>query len=283
MNVAFCLWLLRTSLRGAEVDLIVHEPFLSFWEGTFRQDLAAAVHRLMAVLILKAAKRVWLTTPSWEKMLLPYTMGRSLQFQWLPVPSNIPVHSGQERATTEGTKVLGHFGSYGRGIADLLWQILPRLLQHDAGRTMVLMGRGSHEFRNEMVAKHPWMESRLVATGRLGPEELSDRLSSCDVVLQPYPDGVTTRRSSIMAALQHGIPAVTTIGRLSEQLWSDCGAVAIAPSARPDEFVKVTEALIDDPFELAKLKAAACLFYHHYFDLPRTIQRLRADVSVVGH
>src|SRR5262249_40403033 len=67
MNVPFCLWLnQRARRRGDCLELMVHEPFLAFREGSALQDAVAAVHRIMTVLLLSAAPRVWLSIPEWE-------------------------------------------------------------------------------------------------------------------------------------------------------------------------------------------------------------------------
>jgi len=47
------------------------------------------------------------------------------------------------------------------------------------------------------------------------------------VLLQPYEDGVTTRRGSIIAALALGVPVVTTTGRMTEPLWRASAAVTL--------------------------------------------------------
>ena len=51
-------------------------------------------------------------------------------------------------------------------------------------------------------------------------------------LIQPYPDGVTSRRTSVMACLSQGRAVVTTAGRLTEPLWPASGAVALADVAR---------------------------------------------------
>ena len=42
------MWLwLRAKLKRDHVEIMVHEPFLAFGEGSMKQNLAAAVHRVM--------------------------------------------------------------------------------------------------------------------------------------------------------------------------------------------------------------------------------------------
>ena len=88
MNLGFCLWLWNRAARhGDKVELMVHEPFLGFGEGSWRQNIPAALHRLMTMILLRAAERVWVSIPEWERRLRPWALGRNLPFQWLPIPS----------------------------------------------------------------------------------------------------------------------------------------------------------------------------------------------------
>src|SRR5207247_2476217 len=73
MNLAFCLWLWsRAKIAGDEIDVMVHEPFLAFGEGSLKQDAVAVIHRIMAMVLLNAASRLWISIPAWESLLRPY-------------------------------------------------------------------------------------------------------------------------------------------------------------------------------------------------------------------
>src|SRR5205807_444262 len=119
------------------VEIMVHEPFLSFREGSWKQSGVAAVHRLMTIILLNAASRVWITIPAWEKYLRPYALGRSLEFTWLPVASNIPVVDNPDgvRAIRAGYTngagaLVGHFGTCDRHTTELLLRCVPALMQN---------------------------------------------------------------------------------------------------------------------------------------------------------
>ena len=56
MNLGFCLWLWSRASRGDDIELMVHEPYLAFWGGSWRQTAAAIVHRLMTVVLLRSAQ-----------------------------------------------------------------------------------------------------------------------------------------------------------------------------------------------------------------------------------
>ena len=90
MNLGFCRWLARRAGAGDCVEIMVHEPFLPFAPRP-RQFLTAAVHRVMTIVLLRAARMVWVATPAWEARWRPYALGRNLPFQWLPEPASVPI------------------------------------------------------------------------------------------------------------------------------------------------------------------------------------------------
>lgn len=283
MNVWFCLWLCaRALLRGDEVALVVHEPFLAFGEGTRRQDAVALVHRLMTVLLLASARRVWVTIPKWEECLRPYALGRSLPFGWLPVPSTTPVlASAADAAATRalyvpaGFRLVGHFGTHGALVAPALSRLVPRLLSETDDCAMLLVGRGSEALCGEILRTHPRLSGRVHATGTLAPEALSRHLAACDLLVQPYPDGVSARRTSVMAGLAHGLAVVTTEGRLTESVWGESGAVRLVEAGDVAGLSGAVRDLLGDAAARARLGELARATYGLHFDLPHLEAKLR--------
>jgi 2-polyprenyl-3-methyl-5-hydroxy-6-metoxy-1,4-benzoquinol methylase/glycosyltransferase involved in cell wall biosynthesis len=282
MNLHFCVWLWRRARQGDRVEIIVHEPFLSFGQGSWKQKGVAVVHRLMTMLLLRAAHRVWMTIPAWEKYLRPYALGRKLSFGWLPVASNIPVVEDpagvaavRAHCRTVGGSVVGHFGTYDRHIAGLLLNSIPALLQNGNKASVLLLGRGSEVMRDELICQYPEIANRVKATGELVARDLSLHLSACDVMLQPYIDGVSSRRTSTMVALAHGVPVVTTTGILTESLWAESEAVAMAPVEDLSALVQRTQQMLPGAVARQRMSAAAKVLYHENFGLKRIIAKLR--------
>ena len=50
----------------------------------------------------------------------------------------------------------------------------------------------------------------LVLTGRVSERKASEYLALADLCALPYEDGISTKRTSFMAAVDHGLPIVTT-------------------------------------------------------------------------
>lgn len=290
MNVWFCLWLwARSALRGDEVTLVVHEPFLAFGEGSLRQDAVAFVHRLMTVVLLSSARRVWTTIPEWARLLRPYALGRRVPFGSLPVPSITPevADSESEEAATiracyapDGGALVGHFGTYGGHVSRALSRLLPRMLSEDYSNCAVLLlGHGSDRMREELLRARPDLAARVHASGTLAHDSLSRHLAACDLLLQPYPDGVSARRTSAMAGLAHGLPVVTTKGALTEPLWEESGALALAPAGDDEALLGEVRRLLASSEERERLSAAARRLYRERFDLSHTIAALRGDAE----
>jgi glycosyltransferase involved in cell wall biosynthesis len=61
------------------------------------------------------------------------------------------------------------------------------------------------------------------------------------VFVAPFVDGVSTRRTTVMAALQHGIATVATEGPLTDGvLRRSTSAIRLVPTLRRDLFVEAT-------------------------------------------
>ena len=284
MNVPFCVWLwTRSVFRGDEIDIMIHEPFLMFGERGWKQDLAAAVHRVMTLILLRSARRIWVSTPAWAVLLKPYALGKQLSFGWLPVPGNIPVVDDPAGVAAvrsrfnPGMTLFGHFGTYGRVITDQLRQMIPKLLDSMPNAAVLLIGPGSERFRNDLIAAHPSTASRVMDTGFLSVSDVSHHIAACDVMMQPFPDGVTTRRTSVMAALAHSRAVITTSGRLTEPLWAESQAVAIHEVGDLTAFTKLAQQLCEDPAQRSLLGRKANALYTERFDISCVVNTLRGS------
>ncbi len=280
MNIFFCHWLWRRATRsGDDVEIMVHEPFLAFGEGSWRQNFPALLHRLMTIILLRSAQRVSVAIPEWERRWRPYALGRHVPFRWLPVPSNVPVvhdWAGVEgirrHYAPDGGVVIGHFGTYGTSITSLLEPVLVGCKKQLGLHTILLMGIGSDRFRDELLQREPELESTVHASGALSASDLSCHIAACDLLLQPYPDGVTTRRTSFMTGLSHGKALVTTLGTLSEPFWAETDAVRVAAASDSRGLLELVMELAADPGRRAALGRAAQTLYDERFDISHTVR-----------
>jgi glycosyltransferase involved in cell wall biosynthesis len=236
----------------------------------------------MTMVLLRAADHVGVSIPAWETCWRPYCLGRRVPFTWLPIPSTLPVLEDRdgvsqlrERLTRSGAAVVGHFGTYGRYVADLLRPVLVAVLKREPGCVVLLLGRESDVFRDRLAAAHPEFATRLHATGALESAGISRHLQACDVLVQPYPDGVSSRRTTAMAALAHGLPLVTNQGRLTEVIWAESQAAALTPAGEADTLAAAVCTLLSDPARRQALGRAGKTLYEQRFAPRHTLAALR--------
>jgi glycosyltransferase involved in cell wall biosynthesis len=282
MNVSFCLWLWRRSIAGDAIELVVHEPFVTF-SGGIRQCAVAAVQRAMTMIIMGAARRVWVTTRAWTPLLEPYLSGRGMTIQWLPVPSNLPPADAvaaaevRRRHAAGRAGLVGHFGSYGPLITSLLEDAIVLAAAVQPTARFLLIGSGSEAFRSTLVTRDRGLADRINATGSLNTAGLAAHIAACDVMLQPYPDGVTSRRTTAMAGLFARVAVVTTQGKLTEDFWQDAMPVKLAPVGDAPSMVQHVLDLLADPVERRRQADAGRAFYDRWFDVRHTVAALSAS------
>jgi glycosyltransferase involved in cell wall biosynthesis len=275
LNVPFCRWLARLRRTGVDVRVMFHEPFFYFGVARPWRNVLAVVQRAMAAMLLRAATRVYYSTETWSRLLGPY--GPQTAVDVLPIPSTIPAdvpieviaHAWTRR---RGSFVIGHFGTYGDHVGRELREILPALLRRLPDARVLLVGSGGEAFARALPSD---VRDRVDATGRLSAPEVAAALRACNLIVQPYPDGVTTRRTSVMAALTTSVPVLTTSGPLTEPVWARTSAVALAPAGDADAFVERAAALADDPAARTALGARGRALYDEQFALGVTIARMR--------
>lgn len=263
MNVPFALWL---AARKQKLWVMYHEVAYPIRKGQpLKHNALGVVTRGMASIVARKAERIFISIPGWEK-LLPKDPPKT----WLPVPSNIPTTVDPERVqqiraryAAPGELLLGHFGTYGAELSQTLHSLLPKILERDSRRKLLLMGNGSGRFRQELADPG----HQVYATGALPGDELAAHLSACDLMIQPYPDGVSSRRGSMMAGLALGLPIVTTEGPFTEPVWAQ---------ARATGSLSQIDELLADPQLRKQLGQNAATLYRERFDLANTIRELRS-------
>jgi hypothetical protein len=281
MNLWFCVWLAKRARAGDHVELMVHEPYLELRRGPIRHAVMACMHRLMTIVLLHAAHKVWISIPAWERLLRPYALGRRVPMQWLPVPGCVPDDETTSTAVrltyaTEDAHLLGHFGSYGDSVTTLLLERLPAIMEGALTPSLLLLGAGSERFRQALIRQHPNWESRVHATGYLSGSDLGAHIAACDLFLQPYPDGISSRRTSAMACLSRQRAVVTTSGHLTEPLWSETGAVAIADVSDAAAFSSAVINLLEHDAARMALAARGHQICDEHFSVTQVLKTLRA-------
>jgi len=113
--------------------------------------------------------------------------------------------------------------------------------------------------------------------GHLEAGELSVRLLASDILLLPFTDGLSTGRTTLMAALAHGLPVVGLCGRDTDAvLIGNPEALTLTPLGDVGAFTSATLELASAPDRLRATGEAGRELYAKEFDWPVIAQRVQA-------
>jgi glycosyltransferase involved in cell wall biosynthesis len=232
-----------------------------------RWTLMGAWQRAQFLAILECADVAWSSTEAFTETLRRQTRARVAQ---MPICSNLPdrraardasrarlgVADGELVVATFGTghpsQLAGHIKGALGAVADV------------AGRvTFLNLGAGAPP----VGVAAPGV--RIVAPGRLDVSSLAEHLAASDLYLAPFVDGVSARRTTLMAALQHGLAVVGTDGHLTDTILRDArDGLLLTPSRDSAAFAVAAGHLATDPGERARRGAKARRLYETCFDWP---------------
>jgi glycosyltransferase involved in cell wall biosynthesis len=277
MNVPFARWINRRAGRGDVIDVMVHEPRLRCHPRLGLYNVAVPVHWSMLRSVLAPARRVWMSTEGW----LPYVarhLRTGVRAVALPVPCAFEPYQPapdeimctHRRLAPSGGPLIGHFSAFAPAAAAAVLALIPKLASANPDASFALIGGGSERCRDALVSAHRNLAHRVHATGALVDRDLSVSLTACDVMIQPYDDGATTRRSSLIASLAHGVPAVASMGTLTESIWEASRAVVLVRNG-PGAFAEAVHGLLADSSRRAALRCAALDLYDRHFHVRHTV------------
>jgi glycosyltransferase involved in cell wall biosynthesis len=259
-RLAFDMIALRRQRPDIRQAVMVHEPFVRIESA--KSLVMGTWQRLQLRAVLSAADVVMVSTSSW----IPLLPARSRPVT-APVGSNLPDRREWRQTRRQalgadgGALVLATFGT----------DHPSRLMDHVVAATNAVAARHQRVTLLCLGVGTPALEGldRAVAVhrpGRQQSDELATELSAADVYLAPFADGLTTRRTTLMAALQHALPVVGIDGpRTEAELRSEEAAIRWTPAGEPRRFADAALELADDAALRQRSGVAARELYERRF------------------
>ena len=269
LPMTFAWWLrCRAASSGAlPVWTMFHEAVVTAPAGSgVSRKMLSLVTGPMLGWTVTASERIFVAMRAWQPHIEGH-LSPSQRVEHLPIPSNIATAvDGHCRERTRAQllhrnqrALVGHFGTFSSDVACLIAQLVRRSAKDHPERQILLVGDGSREF----AASLKGMESVVTATGRLSSHDVARHLAACDLMIQPFPDGASTRRGSIMAGLALGVPVVSNLGQASEAIWQQQRALALAPN--PESLPVLIDQLLARPDERRALGQRGRALYEQQF------------------
>lgn len=253
--------------------LMVHEPFVPLTSWQFA--VMAIWQRRQLRRLGQAADIVFFSIDPWVKRFKYWFPKKPVVH--LPVGSNIPrvpISRREARARLgirEETIVLGLFGTMSAGrMPGLVRDAALALAQ--SGRPVQVLYIGPHQAQVGAALGG----ADIIAGGPAPAEEVSRRFAAMDIYLLPYTDGISTRRTTLMTALQHGIATVGTHGLLTDALLERAAgdAFLLADVYEQEEFIDAVTGLAESPKQRLRLGQAAEQLYEREFDWKKLTARI---------
>ncbi len=280
----FAPWLptrfLRLRLRSSRptIALVIHEPYVPM--NSWRWTLMGLWQRAQLEALRLSADVIFSSIEPWAHQLRARRPERPVHH--LPVGSNLPDRRGagaEERmrmGIAEDDLVLAAFGrnhnSWLPGHVASAANAVAR-----SGRRLVLLTLGAD------APPIPGLDGSIqsFSPGFLEAKALAEKLAAADIFAAPVIDGVSTRRGTLMAALQHGVPVVGTLGPLTDKILRESdSALKLVPVDRPDLFADAVNRLAEAPEERSAVGRAGRQLYERCFDWPVTARRMLAALPV---
>ncbi len=279
-NLFFSLWL--WSVRDLRPWIMFHEVAVSpSWQQRWSSNVLAFITNVMAGIAAAAAYRCFISIPRWTDKLRRVGL-RSPRPEWLPVYSNVAVLPDLQAremirkrlVSNSASIVVGHFGTFGMTVGDLVSPVFALLLERRTDLLLLLIGRNSDRYAARFCQEHPGLSKQVKAVADLSGTEVAAYILACDLLLQMYDDGVSSRRGSLLAGVALGMPIVANEGNSTEPLWGQQKLVALTRGVRED-MVAAVERLTDQPEERKSLGSRAKAGYQRFFSIEQTIRVLR--------
>lgn len=257
---------------GATLVVMVHEAWVAMED--WRSTVMGAYQRVQLRSLLRVADASTVSTEALAK-----TLGGGAVH--VPVGSTItPVattaEAARERLGLAGELIVALFGrGHPSRALDYAEAAIAAIAREQPSRRLIVLNLGSGTPALDLPGG-----VEVQTPGRLEEAELSLRLRASDVLLLPFTDGVSTRRTTLMAALAHGLPVVGLRGERSDAvLIEHRDALTLTPVGDRGAFARAAVELVFDRERLRASGEAGRRLYAECFDWPVAARRV---LSVLG-
>ncbi len=93
---------------------------------------------------------------------------------------------------------------------------------------IVFIGQTAEQIKDSISAElYEKAKNLFLALGHMTDQDAANTLAACDAFICPYIDGVNSRRGTLMAAMQLGVPIISCRGKNYEEIFEDIPYLSI--------------------------------------------------------
>jgi glycosyltransferase involved in cell wall biosynthesis len=245
--------------KSFETLLIVHETYFWFvkYPGTWGVGI---LQQYVLRSLIHSSHHVFCASELYLDRLKRFSNSKN-KIHYLPIPSNIP----QQKLSVEQKQTLRQkleiapkqlvLTLFGCGESILLdWiSALDSSLSDNHPIVWVLLGNAQ--------SLKVTLQNVTIRPGYLAPIELSHYLQISDLMLMPHRFGISAKRTSLMSALEHGLPVVGTDGMFTDSFLRQLPSLFLAPENSYSAFEKQ---LLNSLTQLPELDTLAKVTQEYY-------------------
>jgi len=179
-----------------------------------------------------------------------------------------------ELGLTDDTLVWGHFGFLypNRGVETLLHGLRRQLDAGQAARLLMIGGReggptdAAYVAHLDSLIAELGLSQAVIWTGYAEHARASALLQACDALVLPFADGASYRRSSLIAAIQHACPILTTQPQVAIPTFEHGANLWLIPPGDVDALADGLARLSDAALRAHLAQSAAHLRQHFQWE-----------------
>lgn len=263
---------LRRSNPQLAVGLMVHENYVE--PKSWRWALMSGWQLIQLRLLQRLSDVQFCSIAAWTDDLR--AAAPDTPTHHLPVASNFPdrrerrCQARADLGMSDGQLVLCAFGlhHYGR-LHDQM--IAAARAVRDTGCDVLLLNLGVSD-----APRHQEVSGvRILSPGYLPADRAAEAMAASDIFMAAFDDGVSTRRTTLMTALQQQVAVVGTAGHLTDPLLrTSTDALRLVPVHAPEQFASAVLALARDSSARHELALRGRRLYESHFSWPIIASRL---------
>lgn len=234
----------KTCSQYWQTSLILHETYFRVWWYPLSWVRGTQQKQLLKVLV-GLSRNVFTASQSLVEELRTWRVKSKIVL--LPIGSHFPliqidrqeIRDKQQIKPEEIVLVLFGGGNALRWASSYVKDLEVYLKQQRIPiRWFLLGGMSPKKFK---------LTAPIYAPGKLSPEMISALLQEADIFLVPHSCGLTAKRSTLIAGLQHGLPVVGTKGYMTDTFWNEVPGVTLVPMSKPKDFYRAVLNLCTNP------------------------------------
>jgi len=247
----------------------------------------ALQHRRQWRALVDAADAIPISTGRWVEEWSQRLPAMASKFSLLPSPTSIePIAVGPDharewrmaRGIAPEARILVYFGTIGPN-KQLYWVINAWRAARAAGIPVVLTVIGGAPD----LGLPPALREFYRPLGYLPAAEVSAALHASDLLALPFSDGVSERRTTLMAGLSHGLAVATTIGHGTGKELAQANFLGRCHANDEKTFVEMISALLRDDAQRRALAEGGRKANAENYSWPVAIRRLLPLLDPAAH